>query len=132
MAQWSLLYDAGSSNRVLCNNLEGWDGVRGEREVQEEGDIGILRLIHVDVWQKLTPYCHYLPMKSKFFIKERNRKHIENNGESKDTKDMQLNSLNQTRLMRKSNKARGICQTFLAGEIVSTWKVALREVANSL
>ena len=117
---------------MLCNNLEGWDGVRGEREVQEEGDIGILRLIHVDVWQKLTPYCHYLPMKSKFFIKERNRKHIENNGESKDTKDMQLNSLNQTRLMRKSNKARGICQTFLAGEIVSTWKVALREVANSL
>ena len=41
MAQWSLLYDAGSSNRVLCNNLEGWDGVRGEREVQEEGDIGM-------------------------------------------------------------------------------------------
>ena len=61
---------------MLCNNLEGWDGVRGEREVQEEGDIGILRLIHVDVWQKLTPYCHYLPMKSKFFIKERNRKRV--------------------------------------------------------
>ena len=104
----------------------GW----GEREVQEEGDIGILRLIHVDVWQKLTPYCHYLPMKTQFFKKERNKKHIENNEDSKDT--MQLNSLNQMRLMRKSNKARGICQTFLAGEIVSTWKVALREVVNSL
>ena len=117
---------------MLCDNLEGQDGVRGEREVQEEGGIGILWLIHVDVWQKLTPYYHYLPMKTKFLKKERNRKHIENNEESKDTKDMQLNSLNQTRLMRKSNKARGICQTFLAGEIVSAWKVALREVANSL
>ena len=127
-----MLYDAGSSNLVLCDNLEGRDGVRGEREVQEEGGIGILWLIHVDVWQKLTPYYHYLPMKTKFLKKERNRKHIENNEESKDTKDMQLNSLNQTRLMRKSNKARGICQTFLAGEIVSAWKVALREVANSL
>ena len=48
----------------------GW----GKREVQEEGDIGILRLIHVDVWQKLTPYCHYLPMKTQFFKKERNKK----------------------------------------------------------
>ena len=70
MAQWSLLYDAGSSNWVLCNNLEGWDGVRGEREVQEEGGIGILRLIHVDVCQKLTPYYHYLPMKTKFLKKK--------------------------------------------------------------
>ena len=35
------MYDAGSSNSVLCDNLEGWDGVGGGREVQEEGDIGI-------------------------------------------------------------------------------------------
>ena len=32
----NLLYDAGSSNRVLCDNLEGWDGeevgVRFKRE----------------------------------------------------------------------------------------------------
>ena len=27
---------------MLCDNLEGWDGVVGEREVQEEGDICIL------------------------------------------------------------------------------------------
>ena len=38
----NLLYDAGSSNLVLCDNLEGWDGVRGEREVQEKGDICVL------------------------------------------------------------------------------------------
>ena len=38
-SQWHLLYDAGSSNPVLWNNLEGWDG---GRENQEGGDIGIL------------------------------------------------------------------------------------------
>jgi len=37
-----LLYDAGSSNPVLWNNLEGWDVVGGGRENQEGGDIGIL------------------------------------------------------------------------------------------
>ena len=37
----SLLYDAGSSNLVLCDNLEGWDGMAGGREVQEAGDICI-------------------------------------------------------------------------------------------
>ena len=33
-ASGNLLYDAGSSNQVLCDNLEGW-------EVQEGGDIYI-------------------------------------------------------------------------------------------
>ena len=33
------MYDAGSSNPVLCDKLEGWDGVGGGREVQEGGDI---------------------------------------------------------------------------------------------
>ena len=35
----NLLHDAGSSNQVLCDNLEGWDGVGGRREVQEGGNI---------------------------------------------------------------------------------------------
>ena len=26
---------------MLCDSLEGWDGVRGRREVQERGDICI-------------------------------------------------------------------------------------------
>ena len=26
---------------MLCDNLEGWDGVGGQREVQEGGDICI-------------------------------------------------------------------------------------------
>ena len=33
-----LLSEAGSSNQVLCNNLEGKDGEGGRREVQEGGD----------------------------------------------------------------------------------------------
>ena len=31
-ASGNLLYDAGSSNLVLCDNLEGWDGVGGGRQ----------------------------------------------------------------------------------------------------
>ena len=34
-----MLCDAGSSNPVLCDNLEGWDEVGGRREVQAGGDI---------------------------------------------------------------------------------------------
>ena len=36
-----MLYDVGSSNLVLCDNVEGWDGVGGGREVQEARDICI-------------------------------------------------------------------------------------------
>ena len=31
----------GSYKPGLCDNLEQWDGVKGRREVQEEGDICI-------------------------------------------------------------------------------------------
>ena len=31
----------GAQTWVLCDNLEGWDGVGGGREVQEERDIYI-------------------------------------------------------------------------------------------
>ena len=41
MASGNLLYDAGSSDLVLCDNLEGWDGVGGGREGLEGGDICI-------------------------------------------------------------------------------------------
>ena len=36
-----MMYDAGSSNPVRCDNLEEWDGVGDGRKVLEEGDIGI-------------------------------------------------------------------------------------------
>ena len=32
-----LLCDSGSSNPMLCGNLEGWDGLGGGREVQGGG-----------------------------------------------------------------------------------------------
>ena len=35
IASGNLLYDSGSSNLELCDNLEVWDGMGGEREVQE-------------------------------------------------------------------------------------------------
>ena len=44
------MYDAGSSNSVLCDNLGGWDEVGGRRE----GAYVCPWLIHVDVWQKPT------------------------------------------------------------------------------
>ena len=39
IARGSLLCDAGSSNLVLWDNLEGWEEVANRREVQEEGNI---------------------------------------------------------------------------------------------
>ena len=48
------------------DNLEGWDGMGGGREVQDGGDICIPMVIHVDVWQKPTKYCNYPPIKNKF------------------------------------------------------------------
>ena len=53
----NLLYEAGSSNLVLCENPEGWDGVESGREVPEGGTYVHLWLIHADVWQKPTQYC---------------------------------------------------------------------------
>ena len=35
------MYDAGNPKPVLCDNLEGWDGEGGGREVPEGGDIYI-------------------------------------------------------------------------------------------
>jgi len=34
---------------VLCDSLEGWDGVRGRREVQEGGDISMPMANNVDI-----------------------------------------------------------------------------------
>ena len=45
------MYDAGSSNQVLCDNLDGGDGVEGGREVQEGGDI---RLPMTDLCRRMA------------------------------------------------------------------------------
>ena len=52
----NLLYDTGSSNLVLYENFQGWDGVEGGREAQEEEVCVYLWLIHVAVWQN-HKYC---------------------------------------------------------------------------
>ena len=41
VASGNLLYNACSSNQVLCDYLEGWDEVGGGRDVQESGDMCI-------------------------------------------------------------------------------------------
>ena len=51
---------------MLCDNLEGLDGVGGGREVQQGGNLCILYvytlwLIHVGVWQKPIQHCDYYP-----------------------------------------------------------------------
>ena len=51
---------------MLCDYLEGWDGVGDGREVQEGGDTYVdLWLIHVDVWQKPTQYCQAIILQLK-------------------------------------------------------------------
>ena len=41
IASSNLLYDAGNPKLTLCDNIEGWDGEGGGREVQEGEDICI-------------------------------------------------------------------------------------------
>ena len=64
-ASGNLLYDTGSSNLLLCDNLKGWQ-VGGS--FKREGTNVFLWLTHVDVWQKPTQYCkaNYPPIKNKF------------------------------------------------------------------
>ena len=41
IASLNLHYDAGSSNPVLCDNIEEWDWVGGKREVEKGGYLHI-------------------------------------------------------------------------------------------
>jgi len=54
IASRNLLYDKGSSNPVLCDKLEKWDG--GGGRFKREGTYIYLWLIHIDVWQKAAQY----------------------------------------------------------------------------
>ena len=42
---------------MLCDNLEGWDGMGGGKGVQDGGNICVSMAIHIDVWQKPTQHC---------------------------------------------------------------------------
>ena len=61
----NLLYNIGSSNPVLCDNLAEWEGVGGGKEVKREGTYVYLWLIHVEVWQKPTQHCKIIVLQSK-------------------------------------------------------------------
>ena len=45
IARGDSLYDAGSSDLVFCDNLEGWDGVGAGREGQEGEDMCIISMV---------------------------------------------------------------------------------------
>ena len=55
---------------MLCDNLEGWDGVGGRREVQKGRDIDIL--IHVET--NTIFQSNYPPIKNKLINKKRKNK----------------------------------------------------------
>ena len=60
----TLLYEAGSSDPVLCENLEGCGGVGGGGRFKRETCV-YLWLILVDVWQKATRYCKVIMLQLK-------------------------------------------------------------------
>ena len=72
IASGTLLYDAGSSNLVLCDNLEGWGGVGDGEGFRREESYVYLWLIHVDVWQKPRQFCKAIILKLKSFLKDPN------------------------------------------------------------
>ena len=58
IASGNLLYDAWSSNLILCDNLQAWDGVG--KKFKREGTYVYLWLTHIDIWQKPTQHCNQL------------------------------------------------------------------------
>ena len=62
-SRWEHVFWLRELNLGLCDYLEGWNGMGGGREAHEGGTYVYLWLIHVDVWQKPTPYCKYPSIK---------------------------------------------------------------------
>ena len=51
------MYDMGKQKLVLCDYLEEWGEVEGERGYSEGRGHVCLWLIHVGVWQSPSQYC---------------------------------------------------------------------------
>ena len=75
-----MLYDIGSSNPLLSDNLKGQDRVRGR--FKSEGTYVYLWLIHADVWQKPTQHCKTLI----FHLKINTLKKLKKNGNLKENR----------------------------------------------
>ena len=76
IADGRLLYDSRAQTRLLCDNLEGWDGVAGGREIQEGGDICMPMTDSCWIMQKPMQYCKTILLQLKinklyFFRKEK-------------------------------------------------------------
>ena len=65
---------------MLCDNLEGWEGVGGGGMFKGEGTHLYLLLIHVDVWQKPTQYCKANIFRLKIYLKKGREGNCEGNG----------------------------------------------------
>ena len=72
-SQWEFAIGLREFKLGLCNKLEGRDGERDGREVQEGGAYVFLWMIHVDIWQKPTEFYKaiILQLKNKFKIKNK-------------------------------------------------------------
>ena len=65
--------DSGSSNQVLCDNLERCKGWEVEERFKREGIYVYLWLTHVDIWKKSTQYCKVaIPNLKKLNFKKKN------------------------------------------------------------
>ena len=64
------MYDAGNQKSVFCENLEGWDGEGGGREVQEGGDMCVYiytpMVNSCGCMAETSQYCKVIILKLKF------------------------------------------------------------------
>ena len=72
------LDDPGCSNLVLRDNLQGWEGVGGVREVHEGGDtcIPMAGSCWCTRWQKPTQYCEAVIVQLKINFKTYPHQHL--------------------------------------------------------
>ena len=63
-SQWEFGVWHRELSRVLCDNLEQWDGEKDRRGFRK-GTYVYLWLIYVDVWQKPTQYCKAIVLQFK-------------------------------------------------------------------
>ena len=58
---------------MLCDHLEGWDGVGGGRRFKREGAYVYLWLIHASTGQKPTQYCKAIILQLQISKKKRKK-----------------------------------------------------------
>ena len=69
-SSWEVSLEYRELNPVLCDNLEGWEGVG--RRFKREGTYAYLWRIQVIVWQEPTQYCKAIILQLKINLKKYN------------------------------------------------------------